>query len=228
MIAQHVAVVRRETEDRVVQQPLLAQHADQHAQLMIDVCAKSIEGAARQLRLDFVVLARPDGNPRAANRAAIPHPPSIRRRTDRRSPPCHTGRDTSASGTSGGCGWRKERYQKPGRNGSRRLMARHIWSTAQLVACRCSGRCHGPRRVIVVAHSVAEVLPGVSVVAQEQLVVVLHAILHTALFVQQHIIEAYPIALRDRRAACPLRMLGSPRRETSAPWSAGPASARSL
>ena len=50
--------------------------------------------------------------------------------------------------------------------------------------------------VAVVAHAVAELPAGEALVAEEQLVVVGHAVLGAALLVQNHVVEADAVALR--------------------------------
>ena len=181
VIAQHIAVIRRKTNNRIVEQSLLPQRPNQHAQAVVNMGTQGIKRTPRHLDLNCTVLVSSRShrlktigkisrvNPIAHKRRINLHIPIkiqvLLQRHNRRM-------------------WMPIR-NKPERR-ARRISpfdkSHHVLSRP---VCRMGfiGQMPGHRAILVITHTVIEVLARIALITQKKLVIVENPILRTPLFV---------------------------------------------
>ena len=196
MIAQHLAVIGREHDDGVVNQALFPQHPDDQPDLVVEVCAHRVEPLPRDADgvLGVGVASRPSARLKTAGQGV----PLLR-------PLAHEGHVDLTVAVHG-----------------EELLRRHDgrvrFAEGHVPKARLPGVAPGdvprhlvdrpvglvevfrqvpwPHDVVVVAHRVGRLLPGIALLLQEQFVVVLQqAEVMTPLFVDQRVVEPDSVVL---------------------------------
>ncbi len=195
VLPEHISVVGRERDDRVIKKPFFAKRSDDQPQLVIDVCAQGVERSQASANL-MLRVAEPAGSlllhserktvkvpspfaPLGRRRLHIlVHLPVVAQRHERRMG-MHVGQipEPRAVGIA-----------PP--DHAAHLASRPI---RHMALFRQVPR---PSRVLVVAHPVVEAPAAIALRPEEVLVVIRDTPLRPALFGEDHVIESDAVSLR--------------------------------
>ena len=199
-------MIRSEQDDGVVQQLFLAQRPDDQPQLMVDMGAERVKGASDRGDLRGVVFVAPNAFRRdRIGQVLHPAPVIAQGQVD----------VAIAIHVEIGLQWHQRRV----RMAIGQIPEARAGRIAALdLADHLLGRPVGdmqvfaqvPRAVDIAvrAHPVVELLARMALVAQPDFVIIHHAILGAAFFVQLHVVKADPVALgKDMQLADRLRLI---------------------
>ena len=194
VVAEHIAVVRREANNGIVEQPLLAQGADDHAKLMVDLGAERVEGAANAqnlwpLEVDFGTLIDFE---RIRQIVKVACPSAVVRRVD-----LNIAVEVEIALQGHQRRMRVAEGQVPEAGLGRVAPLNHPAHLARRPSGGVAVFGQVPRAegVFVVAHAVGKPHARMALVREEEIVVVNSTQVRSALFVEEHVVETNAVAL---------------------------------